>query len=143
MRQFIRHPVDLPVEIGTEGGARAAAAQAHDISAGGLAVQWTREVAPGAHIRISIPCVQPAFEARARVAWCHPREGDRYELGVTFLDAGDAFLARMVEQVCHIEDYRKSLLRTEGRHISAEEAAMEWIDRFANQFPDIGAGHPH
>lgn len=143
MRQFIRHPVDLPVEIGTGSLHGAAAAHAHDISAGGLAVHVDRAVAPGAHVHICIPYVQPAFEADARVAWCEPGEIDGYELGVTFLDAEVAFLARMVEQVCHIEDYRQSVGRVEGRQLTAEEAATEWIERYAGEFPAIAAGRPH
>jgi hypothetical protein len=62
---------------------------------------------------------------------------------VTFLDAEVAFLARMVEQVCHIEDYRQSVSRIEGRQLSAEEAATEWIDRYARDFPAIAAGQRH
>jgi hypothetical protein len=62
---------------------------------------------------------------------------------VTFLDADDAFLARMVEQVCHIEDYRKSVQRLEGRALSPEAAALEWIAHHAAQFPDIGPHRTH
>lgn len=143
MRQFIRHPVDLPVQIGTDDAHSPTAVHAHDISAGGLAVRFGRAVVPGAHVHICIPHVQPAFEADARVAWCKPAETDGFELGVTFLDAEVAFLARMVEQVCHIEDYRQSVRRSEGRQLSAEAAAEEWIDRYAAQFPAIAAGKPH
>jgi len=45
--------------------------------------------------------------------------------------------------VCHIEDYRQSVSRIEGRQLSAEEAATEWIDRYARDFPSIAAGRPH
>ena len=62
---------------------------------------------------------------------------------MSFLDAEDAFLARMVEQVCHIEDYRKSVHRIEGRELSPEEAAMEWIEKYASQFPEMGSGNLH
>jgi hypothetical protein len=49
----------------------------------------------------------------------------------------------MVEQICHIEDYRQSVCRVEGRQLSAEEAAVEWIAQYAAQFPDIGASRVH
>jgi hypothetical protein len=135
MRQFIRHPVDVPIEIRTDHTVPGAEAQTHDISLGGLAVHSREPVAPGALIEVRIPYVEPAFEARARVAWCHPRDGGGHELGVTFLDAQDAFLARMVEQVCYIEDYRKSVARLEGRTLSPEDAAHEWIEKYAAKFP--------
>ena len=35
MRQFIRHPVDVPVDIGTRGSRAASALHTHDISLGG------------------------------------------------------------------------------------------------------------
>jgi len=135
MRQFIRHPIDVPIEIRTERAAPGAAVQTHDISLGGLAVYSAEAVEPGSMIEVRIPYVQPAFEARARVAWCHPHEQGGHEVGVSFLDAEDAFLARMVEQVCYIEDYRKSVAREEGRHLSSEDAAHEWIAKYAAKFP--------
>jgi hypothetical protein len=46
--------------------------------------------------------------------------------------------ARMVEQVCHIENYKKVVYQAEGRLLTAEEAAMEWISKYASQFPDPG-----
>jgi len=140
MRQFIRHPVDVPIEIRTEHAVPGAEVQTHDISLGGLAVHSHEAVAPGAMIEVRIPYVQPAFEARARVAWCRPHAGGGHELGVSFLDAEDAFLARMVEQVCYIEDYRKSVAREEGRELSSEEAAGEWIEKFASKFPGATTG---
>ncbi len=143
MRQFIRHPVDVPIEVDTHESGPPSAFHAQDISPGGLAFRCDFEVVPGAQVEVRIPYVKPAFEARARVVWCRPHDARSYELGVTFLDAGDAFLARMVEQVCHIEDYRKSVQRIEGRELSPEEAAMEWIDKYAAQFPEIGSGNRH
>ena len=83
---------------------------------------------------IRIPFVQPPFDVEARVAWCRPRE-DGFLLGVEFLNRDDAFTTRMVEQVCHIENYKKAAYRAEGRRLSAEEAAREWISKYAAQFP--------
>ena len=143
MRQFIRHPLDVPVEIGIAASGPDSAVHTHDISVGGLALRSNVAVAPGADVDIRIACVRPAFEAHARVAWCHPHDKDGFEVGVTFLDAEDAFLARMVEQICHIEDYRQSIYRLEGRQLSSEEAAAEWIAEYAAQFPEIGSSFMH
>ncbi len=141
MRQFIRHPIDVPIEIRT--GHRESGSEFHtqDISLGGLAVHSAVAVEPGALIEVRIPYVQPAFEARARVAWCRPRrDGPGHELGVSFLDPEDVFRARMVAQVCHIEDYRRSIARAEGRELSSEEAAGEWIAKYAHKFPGASGG---
>ena len=141
MRQFIRHPVDVPIEIRTGHLVSGTEFHTHDISLGGLAVHSAERVEPGSLIEVRIPYVQPAFEARARVAWCRPRRGGvGHEVGVSFLDAADVFLARMVEQVCYIEDYRKSVAREQGRELSSEEAAGEWIEKFASKFPGATTG---
>jgi len=141
MRQFIRHPVDVPIEI-RAGNGEAGPVHTHDISLGGLAVHSAVAVEPGSLSEVRISYVQPAFEARARVAWCRPRRGGGggHEVGVSFLDAADVFLARMVEQVCYIEDYRKSVAREEGRELSSEEAACEWIEKYAAKFPGAANG---
>jgi c-di-GMP-binding flagellar brake protein YcgR len=143
MRHYIRHPIDMPIEIRTEQDETPSAFQAQDISVGGLAFRSSTAVAPGAHVEIRIPYVEPAFEARARVVWCRPNRAAGYDLGIAFLDAEDAFLARMVEQICYIEDYRKTIDRLEGRHLSSEEAAVEWISKYAAQFPRPSADGLH
>jgi c-di-GMP-binding flagellar brake protein YcgR len=135
MRQFIRHPVDVPIELCMAPTGAPAQGHTNDISLGGLAVRSAVAVAPGALIEVRISYVQPAFQARARVAWCRRRSDGEHEVGVSFLDAEDAFLARMVEQVCYIEDYRKSIAREQGRELSSEDAAQEWIEKFAAGFP--------
>jgi hypothetical protein len=43
---------------------------------------------------------------------------------------------RMLEQVCHIESYRKQVRVNEGRELNDEEAALEWISRNAAGFPN-------
>ena len=80
---------------------------------------------------------RPPFETTARVAWCRLRDGE-YELGLSFIDPDDAFRARMVEQICHMEHYRRQVHETEGRSLTTEEAAREWIERNAARFPPAG-----
>jgi hypothetical protein len=46
----------------------------------------------------------------------------------------------MVEQICCIEHYREEILLNEGRELSCEEAATEWISTYAAQFPYIDSG---
>lgn len=141
MRQFIRHPIDVPVEIDIEQDAcwGAGNGRTHDVSAGGLALRVAQPVPLGRQVALSIAYVEPPFEAQAQVAWCRPDdEAGGYELGVSFLDAEVAYLARMVEQLCHIEDYRLSTLRSSGRALTPEQAALEWIEQYAAEFPQIG-----
>jgi hypothetical protein len=142
MRQFIRHPVAIPIEVASDDPAAHGSRTLRNVSLGGLAFESDVRFEPEAIVKVRIPFVNPAFETRARVVWCSARSG-RYELGVQFLDPRDAFIARMVEQVCHIENYRKVVRETEGRRLSAEDAAAEWINKFAAQFPDPGPDGAH
>lgn len=134
-RSFIRHPSDIPIQVNGGPELGTAPGRAQNVSLGGLAieVEWCLE--PGRIVELRIPSTDPPFESRGRVAWC--REGERgYEMGVQFLAASDAYRARMVEQVCHIEQYRRDVLEEEGRALDGQEAASEWIRRFAAGFPD-------
>jgi hypothetical protein len=142
MRQFIRHPANIPIEVRGGDPLPPATRQMVNVSLGGLAFQSDAAFEPRAIVTVRIPFVQPAFETRARVAWCTARNG-RFELGVQFLDPEDAFVGKMVEQVCHIENYRKVVHEIDGRHLTAEEAAAEWIAKYAAQFPDPGPDRTH
>jgi len=136
MRKYIRHPSDIPIEFDIEGLASHDAKHLNDISFGGLSFRARFRVKPGTAIVIKIPFVQPGFEVRANVKWCCKRE-HHYDVGVSFVDPDDAFRTRMVEQVCHIEHYKKEILEKEGRELTGEEAALEWIKRYAGRFPSI------
>jgi len=76
----------------------------------------------------------PAFKMKATVMWCR-KTNDDYDVGVEFSDVRAKFAVRMVEQVCHIEHFKKQFLEKEGRHLSGQEACVEWIERYAKQFP--------
>jgi len=138
-RQFYRHPADIPIEIrrGADSPAPVGGtdtAHVQNVSVGGLAVDMEQCLDKGEIVEIHIPFVKPPFEAHGRVVWCHKADGS-YEMGVQFLDASDAFRARMVEQVCHIEQYKRDVREKEGRVLATNEAAREWITKFAARFP--------
>jgi c-di-GMP-binding flagellar brake protein YcgR len=133
-RRFIRHTADVPIEVRAVPGSTAVVQQGTNISEGGLAFVSDACLDAEGTIELRIPEVDPPFEAHARVVWCRP-EGERYLVGVQFLDATDAFRARMVEQVCTIEKYRKDVREQEGRELDTQEAAAEWIQKYAGRFP--------
>jgi Tfp pilus assembly protein PilZ len=134
MRKYIRHPAGVPIEVKAHGQMTHDTHHTVNLGMGGLAFRCDREFAQGERVEIRIPFVQPPFDVEARVAWCKPHGGG-FELGVEFLKHDDAFMARMVEQVCHIDNYRKAIFRAEGRQLSADEAAREWISKHAAKFP--------
>jgi hypothetical protein len=135
MRQFIRHPVDIPIEVSVTGHiASEIMPHASDLGSGGLSFHFHQYIEPGTLVSIKIPYTKPAFETDAKVVWCRNRSNGT-ELGVEFLCADDAFKTRMVEQICHIENYKHAINRNEGRNLTAEEAATEWVNKYAADFP--------
>ena len=137
MRSYIRHPSDIPIEYqADERKSDISQEHLHDISPGGLSFSSVRSLDPGTLITIRISCVQPGFQARAYVVWCR-RDGTGFLIGVAFAERGDLFRARMVEQICHIEHYRAGVLASEGRQLDGEQAAREWILKFAEDFPGL------
>lgn len=134
MREYIRHPVDIPIEFQRD---QDKAYDQHEtlsnISEGGLAFRSQSALEVGALIHIRIPVSEPPYEAQARVAWCQS-DGTGFEIGIALLGAEEGFRSRMVEQICHIEHYRQEVLHLEGRQLSAQQAALEWIRKYADTF---------
>ena len=137
-RQFVRHPSGMPIQFEVGNGFPARRDQMRNVSEGGLCFCSRIELEQGVRIHLMIPVLDERFEADGVVVWCHEIGGCGYEIGVRFEQQEAAFGVRMVEQICHIEAYRRQVLGTEGRRLSSEEAASEWIDRFAPAFPAIG-----
>jgi hypothetical protein len=137
MRSYIRHPSDIPIEYQRdETGQGASHERLNNISQGGLSFSSSSSLPAGAVVTIRISLIEPCFEARAQVAWCHP-DKDGYVVGVTFMDSEDLYRVRMVEQICHIEHYKSEVFQKEGRRLSGEQAAREWIRKFARNFPQL------
>ena len=134
MRKFIRHPTTVPISYTLGGRITTAEDELKNISHGGLCFLSVRPVDPGSIIHLSIPVGHPPFEADAFVVYSNPAPGG-YEIGVSFHDVKDEFCIRMVEQVCRIEMYRQEARDKEGRHLSGKEAALEWIEKNAHDFP--------
>lgn len=135
MRNYIRHPSDIPIQFVEENQHTPVSQTMHDVSYGGLSFNSDKPIAEGTQLHICIDTVEPVFEAEGIVVWCHA-EGDEFIVGMEFVNKEDIFLARMVEQICHIEHYKKEILQKEGRKLSSKQAASEWISKFARMFPN-------
>lgn len=138
-RRYVRHTVGVPLEVERLGDSVPLAEAGVNLSQDGLAFlsAWCPRI--GEVLQLRIQTVEPVFEAQARVMWCRPEEG-RFLVGVQFLERSDAFRSRMVQQVCAIEHYRAELREHEGRELTTEEAATEWIARYAGRFPGHSDG---
>lgn len=135
-REFIRHPSDIPIEYCYSDRPLCVSDTIHDVSQGGLSFHSDSYIEPMQWLRLHIPICEEHFELDAQVRWCHPTgDGSTFNIGVLFATAANAYSARMVEQVCHIEHYKKQILLEEGRALSGDEAAAEWIEKYATSFP--------
>ncbi len=133
-RRFIRHPSDIPIEYCFLDKRVCLFDSINDVSIGGLSFQAESYIEPESWLHLHIPINDEHFEIDAQVRWCRHKE-DHYDVGVLFSNPKEAFSARMVEQVCHIEQYKKDVFEKEGRKLSGDEAAAEWISKYANEFP--------
>jgi len=137
-RRFIRHPTEIPIELLHKTGSVRKNKRLKNISLGGLAFSSNQNWQPGTILGIRIPLIDPEFETTGKVVWCQ-QENTRFDVGVEITDIHDAFRVRMVEQICQIEKYRNQL-KQQGRILSSEEAAIEWLNCYAAEFPSLEIG---
>ncbi|NQD95400.1 PilZ domain-containing protein, partial [Pseudomonas sp. CrR25] len=62
------------------------------------------------------------------------KQAEDYLVGIAFTDEDTLFRARMVEQVCQIEHYRRQREQELGEHLPIESVAQEWIAQHAADF---------
>lgn len=100
----------------------------HNISTEGLCFKSHKYIDKGLTISLEIPLVIPTFKEKGKVVWC-AKKNDHYDVGVQFVGKDLKTHANLVEQVCDIEDYKGEVLKKEGRELSSEEAALEWLSK--------------
>lgn len=107
-----------------------------NVSLGGLAFMSQTPLEVLQRVKICIPLLRQDTHLVGNVVWCEKsRKG--YEVGIEFEKSRDVFRLRMIEQICHIEHYRKEVEKLEGRTLSSQEAAGEWISKYAGDFPAL------
>jgi hypothetical protein len=138
IRKFIRHPSDVPIQVildrvedDDEGDDTLT-----NISLGGLSFVSKQALKVLQRVRVCIPIIKEDNFVEGRVIWCE-KARNGYEVGLEFDSSKEVFRLRMIEQICHIEHYRKEIERKEGRKLSTDEAAKEWISQYAGDFPAL------
>ena len=138
IRKYIRHPSDVPIEVsldlGVDDDDDTEDKTLTNLSLGGLSFISKKPFRVGQNASISIPILKQDTSLPGTVVWCE-KSNAGYEIGVEFEGSKDVFRLRMIEQICHIEHYRKEVKHVEGRELSSEQAAEEWIIRYADDFP--------
>lgn len=129
--RFIRHPAEIPLDYER---VAAPAVGPCDPAHGGLRFDCRDSFVAGTVLDLCAVLFGERHGFRAQVLSARQGAGG-HELTVGFGEAQDAFQARMVEQFCQIECYRRRVRLREGRELSPDAAAREWIERFAARFP--------
>lgn len=140
MRKYVRHPSTIPVELTVERTPCAGRQQLSNIATGGFACAVCEPLPIGVTVQLRIPLIWPEYRGCGVVKWCRG-DGVEYEIGIEFC-AQDLFKAKMVEQLSQIEHYRNRLWIEEGRIVDGEQAAVEWIARYAKDFADAFQSSP-
>lgn len=136
MREYIRHPSTIPLEVKIADFPGHREEYLNNVSVGGLSFRSQDRLDTGARITIRIPLLGELVQVGGQVVWCH-QVRNAYEVGAAFLNVEEAFRTRMVEQICHIEEYRTQVWEQEHRQLSSEQAAAEWIKKYAGTFPQL------
>ena len=139
IRKFIRHPVDMPIRVTTdwvEDDDDDTDQTITNVGLGGLAFLSSRPYDLMERVRVTIPVLEQDSQLTGNVVWCE-KSDQGYEVGIEFERSRDTYRMRMIEQICHIEHYRSEVERLEGRKLSSQEAASEWISRYAKDFPEL------
>ncbi|RYZ80903.1 MAG: PilZ domain-containing protein [Proteobacteria bacterium] len=132
MRNYLRHPTSISIEIAVIGES-SAEVTANNLSEGGLCFVSESPVKVGSVIDLRIPHVTEDYICEGVIVWQREQQTNEFEVGVRFANDDEYNRIRMVEQVCQIEDYRQNLA-AKGRALTPDAAAIEWIERYAADF---------
>lgn len=137
-RRFYRHPIGVPITLSPVRQKKEIASRSLDVSLGGLSFYWPQRLSKGSLIDINIAVKDKRFEIKSKIAYTKedPSTG-QYRTGVCFADYPSAFMARLAEEMLEIIQYRKNLSQKLGREVSEDEAANEWIKKYAAKFPGL------
>jgi len=132
--QVIRHPPEIPVQVQSLGAQARNCLPVRTVGLPELVFDFPHRLDVGEVIMVRMPGVREDTEICGQVIRL-VKSANGYKVGVAFYSEREWFRMRMLEQTCHIEAYRKKVLASEGRKLTSEEAASEWIAGYAAVFP--------
>lgn len=133
MRRHIRYSSDIPIEYDLVDVVYDQKDPLNNISLGGLCFRSERYIEQGITVLIQIPLINPAFEGMGIVVWCKKNIAF-YDVGVQFIDEETDLRNNIVENIYHIERYKRKVFEEEGRKLSGEQATMEWMSKYTRDF---------
>ncbi len=132
---YLRHPSCVPVRLREIPRPFAAGARPEGSTLGAIQFRVGRAVQAGAIVEIVVEVCGETERFRGDVHWVR-RAARGFVVGVRLTDPEQAYRARAVEQICHVEAYRRRSNRRTGRALGIEQAASRWIARCARRFAE-------
>jgi len=135
-RNFFRHPIQVPIRFRVPPHRGPGFfSKTEDISAGGISFYLSREFPEGTLLDVTIPLQAVKFNMIGSVAYCRqePQSG-LFKIGILFHESDMTFRAKLAAEILKIEEFRKEISKRLGREVSREDAAHEWIQRYAEEF---------
>ena len=135
IRRHVRHVTGIPIEITIDfdRSYRAEDESVTNVSLGGLSFIASDRLNVGESIQVKIPVLNEEHSLDGLVVWCN-KTAKGYEVGLEFNDPEEVERLRMIEQISQIESFRQDLEKREGRKLSSEQAAREWVSKYAGEF---------
>ncbi|MGF1612447.1 MAG: PilZ domain-containing protein [Gammaproteobacteria bacterium] len=131
-----RHLGGLAIRCRVPAKGRECVGELRDVGLGGFGLRSGEQLAAGQRIEMSLIGFDAPISFPATVLWCRS-SGCLFQAGAHFEPSVDAFQARMLEQICYIEAFRRQIYETTGRLLSRDGVALEWIRQFASRFPSL------
>ncbi|MCB1868279.1 MAG: PilZ domain-containing protein [Gammaproteobacteria bacterium] len=119
IRQFERHPTDIPFKFKLDSMIGEHEHILKDISQGGLRFRAHGGISPGTSMCICIPFAKDPCRLNGKIAWCRKAEQGQYEMGIKFERYMEASALQQIDQ---IEIYKRSYGQACGHRLTSEDA---------------------
>jgi Tfp pilus assembly protein PilZ len=137
IRRHVRHITGIPIQITLDYASRNYQKSSDDtitnVSHGGMSFIADDRFDIGQKIRVRFPILNKQTALSCKVIWCQ-KSNRGYEIGLEFEDSEEIQRMKMIDQISDIENYKRRIALQEGRKITSEQAAREWVKQYAGDF---------
>jgi hypothetical protein len=135
IRRHVRRVTGIPIEVTLDfnHSYHAENETISDVSQGGLCFIAGDRLEINESLQVRFPALKRIHGLNGKVVWCN-KIAEGYAVGLEFDDPGEVERLKMIDQICQIESFRQGLEKSEGRKLSGEQAAREWVSRYAGEF---------
>ena len=135
IRRHVRHVTGIPVEVTLDFNDRFRTEEDEitNVSLGGMCFIADDRLDISDEIQVKFPALKRDKTLNGKVVWCTKLDRG-YEVGLEFDDPEEVERLKMVDQICQIESFRMETEQRDGRKLSSEQAASEWITQYAGEF---------